>query len=71
MEKSLLPDPAFLIYQRVLHDRDLPSGAAERLQGDREPGTSCLTERNQPARCALRGLFGPVTRGRHWNFLPH
>ena len=65
VEKSLLPDPALLIDQRVLHHRDLPSGAAEGLQGDREPGTRCLTERNQ---AVPRGL---VSRGGHWDFLPH
>src|SRR6478609_7232562 len=70
MEEALLPDPPFLVDQSMLHHSDLPSGAAERLQRDREPGTSCFAERD-PAACVRRGLVGLVVRGDHRDFLSH
>jgi hypothetical protein len=44
VQEPPLPDPALLIDQGALHDRDLPGRAAERLQRDREPRPDRLTE---------------------------
>ena len=55
VEESLLPDPPLLVDQGVLHHRDLPSRAAEGLQGDREPGTGRLPQRDQPSARPARG----------------
>ena len=44
VQETLLTDPALLVDQLVLHDRDLPGRAPEGLQGDREPGPGRLPE---------------------------
>ena len=69
MEKALLPDPTFLVDEGALHHRDLTSRAAERLQGDREPGTSGLRKGDQPSAVGTR--LGLLTRSRHRDFLAH
>jgi hypothetical protein len=38
VQEPALPDPAALVDQGPLHDRDLPGGPAEGLQRDGDPG---------------------------------
>ena len=62
VQKPLLTDPALLVHQGLLHDRDLAGRAAEGLQRDEKPGAHGLAERHQVpcrprwrARCGQRG----------------
>ena len=54
VQESALPDPAFLVDQGALHDRDLPGRSAEGLQARSEPRLDGLPERDH------------VTSGRHF-----
>jgi hypothetical protein len=60
VQEPALPDPAVLLDQRALHDRDLPGRATERLQRDREPGAHRLAERDHVTGRRRRGpAVGP------------
>ena len=73
VQEAPLPDPALLLDQRALHDRDLAGRAAEGLQRDREPGARGLVQWNALDSCAqgLFALFRPFGRRRHTSVLPH
>ena len=46
MQESLFADPALLVHQDAMHDRDLPGGATKRQQPDTQPGARGLGERH-------------------------
>jgi hypothetical protein len=60
---SLVPDPALIVDQLVLHDCGLPGQTAEGLKGDLEPGPGGLTQRAEPLalRRAIASDFSGIT----------
>src|SRR5262245_38223487 len=55
MQEPLFRDPALLLDQNAMHDRDLPSGTAEAQRRDAKPGPERLAQRDPVLRLHLFG----------------
>src|SRR5947209_5892401 len=54
VQKSLLTDPALLVYEDAVHDGDLSGRATERQGGDARPDADRVAERDGHARVSFR-----------------